>query len=708
MVVANSVITEARFGLVNLSGARFSIYVVKTILVPPLLVFACLAVLTQDSWSQLPASLTNGLVARYTFSNNASNSFGPGGNAVPAGDFAYLQGGGVRITGDLGEHASLGGGYIELPVASYGISSNFTFNLIMKDVTHTKYWGEVLLYWGIDGPGRKVVFIDAKPTNNWGWGQIGPGYPEYVQFGVTANHWATNIPSVLSSVDSSFFDQKRLITAVKSSSNISLYLDGVLVGEATNSEALPSESVMHIGRHTWTESGGGTTTALSASIFEFSAYNRALSSSEVAALYHTQALTGDPDNDGVNNYREAADGTDPNDPNSFNPLSKGLVAYYPFDGNANDESGYGRDGKVINAIPGNGRTCKTNESLYFNGVSYVAIPDPVGTSSTGSIALWFKADSWIPAVGGPGYPHGPWLVAASGTNALHEGPGGVGLGDYFNLGSHLADAGSSNVVFGSFYHWDGWRWADSGYVPSGKSWDSVVATWSSSHLTIYINGEKKGERATGGLLDFGQDFLTEGLKWHIGASAWPGTGFVGSIEDVRFYDRTLTESDAKQLYFFEAFSDRDRSFLASNPEVMGHYSQDQYNANRASGRSDVTTNPSAFNLFTQTQFEANYNSGRLAGRADVTNAPTSFGLFSSNSVPNLRFTAGRAVSFSLAMPGEWTRYTQSESLPKGWSFNTNTGVLRGRIPMRGTSKAVITPSSPTNSGAPITIEFQPR
>ena len=50
---------------------------------------------------------------------------------------------------------------------------------------------------------------------------------------------------------------------------------------------------------------------------------------------------GDFDNDGVNDYREGKDGTDPNDPSSFNPLSKGLVAYYTFDGNANDESGYG-------------------------------------------------------------------------------------------------------------------------------------------------------------------------------------------------------------------------------------------------------------------------------------------------------------------------------------------------------------------------------
>jgi hypothetical protein len=166
----------------------------RKISVLPVLVFGWLVIFVSGGLAQLPGSLTNGLVARYTFFHSASNNFGPGGDAVPAGDFTYLEGGGVRITGDLGEHASLGGGYIELPVTSYGISSNFTFNLIVKDVTHTKYWGETLLYWGIDGPGRKVVVIDAKPTNNWGWGQLGPGYPEYVQFSVTkiANGFGLN------------------------------------------------------------------------------------------------------------------------------------------------------------------------------------------------------------------------------------------------------------------------------------------------------------------------------------------------------------------------------------------------------------------------------------------------------------------------------------------------------------------------------------
>ncbi|NBT49934.1 MAG: DUF5011 domain-containing protein, partial [Actinobacteria bacterium] len=55
----------------------------------------------------------------------------------------------------------------------------------------------------------------------------------------------------------------------------------------------------------------------------------------------TNPYQRDSDNDGVTDVMEVADGTNPNSSSSFNPLSKGLVAYYPFNGNANDESGNG-------------------------------------------------------------------------------------------------------------------------------------------------------------------------------------------------------------------------------------------------------------------------------------------------------------------------------------------------------------------------------
>jgi hypothetical protein len=70
----------------------------------------------------------------------------------------------------------------------------------------------------------------------------------------------------------------------------------------------------------------------------------------LALRFQPQSGPPDSDGDGVNDFREIRDVTDPNDPNLFNPLSKGLVAYYPFDGNANDESGFQETAKLsVNA-----------------------------------------------------------------------------------------------------------------------------------------------------------------------------------------------------------------------------------------------------------------------------------------------------------------------------------------------------------------------
>jgi uncharacterized repeat protein (TIGR02543 family) len=51
----------------------------------------------------------------------------------------------------------------------------------------------------------------------------------------------------------------------------------------------------------------------------------------------------DTDGDGVNDYREGKDGTNPNNAYSFDPRSKGMVAYYRFNENFNDESGFQND-----------------------------------------------------------------------------------------------------------------------------------------------------------------------------------------------------------------------------------------------------------------------------------------------------------------------------------------------------------------------------
>jgi len=117
---------------------------------------------------------------------------------------------------------------------------------------------------------------------------------------------------------------------------------------------------------------------------------------------------------------------------------------------------------------------------------------------------------------------------------------------------------------------------------------------------------------------------------------------------------------------------------------------------------NVVTNASFFGLYTQNQFNAN----RTAGRADVTNKPSDYKLVALTNVPTIRVATKISNTFTVSMPGTWTRYAQS-GMPSGWSFNTTNGLLRGKMPRSGVPSVRVTPYRGSVVGAPITIQFQP-
>ena len=78
-------------------------------------------------------------------------------------------------------------------------------------------------------------------------------------------------------------------------------------------------------------------------------------------------------------------------------LNNGLVAYYPFNGNANDESGNGNNGNVNGAILTNDRNGNSNKAYAFDGVDdYISVP---GSNSI-SIQTNFSSSVWIYMDGG--------------------------------------------------------------------------------------------------------------------------------------------------------------------------------------------------------------------------------------------------------------------------------------------------------------------
>ena len=75
----------------------------------------------------------------------------------------------------------------------------------------------------------------------------------------------------------------------------------------------------------------------------------------------------DTDGDGFRDGLEASTGSNINDPTST-PFNHGLVAWYPFDGNASDMSGNGNHGTVNGATLGADRHGSAGKAYSFDGV----------------------------------------------------------------------------------------------------------------------------------------------------------------------------------------------------------------------------------------------------------------------------------------------------------------------------------------------------
>src|SRR5689334_10454257 len=75
-------------------------------------------------------------------------------------------------------------------------------------------------------------------------------------------------------------------------------------------------------------------------------------------------------------------------------LTQGLMAYYPFNGNANDASGNANHPSVTNATLTADKAGSPNSAYRFNGIdNYIRIPNrpTLNTTNKISLSVWVKA-----------------------------------------------------------------------------------------------------------------------------------------------------------------------------------------------------------------------------------------------------------------------------------------------------------------------------
>lgn len=282
-----------------------------------------------------------------------------------------------------------------------------------------------------------------------------------------------------------------------------LYRDGALVATENDADASPlgSESslaTLRIGR-----SGGFQ--AFNGKIDNFRIYRRALSAADVAAL-------------------RAADLT-PLPPVPEVDLAHGLVAHYPFDGDANDFSGNNLHGSAQGATLAVGVTGSANTAYDFDGAATIDVPhSPLLTFSPTnpvSFSIWAQARS---------------------TGAAHlfgKRDASSGAANYQLLFDSRGFTFHGNPFSGGIF--------DSN-PPPPNAWVHLVCTWDGIESRIYRNGLPVVTNVGPAATPLGSETSTPLV---IGGSA-TFQRFDGRLDNFRVYNRALSPNNVSELFALES------------------------------------------------------------------------------------------------------------------------------------------------------------
>jgi len=228
-----------------------------------------------------------------------------------------------------------------------------------------------------------------------------------------------------------------------------------------------------------------------------------------------------------------------------NTLTNGLVAYYPFNGNAADESGTGNNGTVIGAQLATDRFGKPSAAYSFNGTNqYISIADSPSLNPPSAISL----SAWIK----PTEPRGQGGIVSKFASAEN---GTVGqwemTAQMVSTPSGVQEAFTTDVGFnGDPFNGHGLR-VDYVTPQVDGLWHHLMMTYNGSVLLLWRDG-KVVASASGGdgtlmvyaqAVDIGRFF-----HGHMGSASH----FAGLIDDIRIYNRALSAAEAAALYAFES------------------------------------------------------------------------------------------------------------------------------------------------------------
>jgi hypothetical protein len=205
------------------------------------------------------------------------------------------------------------------------------------------------------------------------------------------------------------------------------------------------------------------------------------------------------------------------------PFGNGLIAYYPFNGNADDQSGNAYNATVVGAKLVLDRFSATNSAYRFIQASdHLVVPVDFKNSQKITVSGWVKFDTQ-----NKGQSFFNLIGPFHGINLSYDPNGAF----QFFVGGN---AGSAYALYYA--------------TPPTNTWHLYTGTYNGQTAKLFIDGVLvASQNFTGDIL-----YTDTWPSWIGNYSPDPSMPLQGSIDDMRFYNLALSNQEVENLYNYEA------------------------------------------------------------------------------------------------------------------------------------------------------------
>ena len=262
-----------------------------------------------------------------------------------------------------------------------------------------------------------------------------------------------------------------------------------------------------------------------------------LSDINTRVLYNFNSINNNivPDLSGNNNNLTLQNGAslDTDAPYTINPSlpgyipTAGLVAYYPFNGNANDASGNGNNGTANGATLTTDKIGSLNSAYSFDGNDWIESTIssiPIG-SSPRTISIWTNATNTTNTSGRTAFHYG--INTTNNRFCLLQWP-------LQPVVVAQANDACSNC--------SGTTTINPSSVQSNQ-WNNFIVTYDGTTMKFYINGVISFQSARTYNTTYSNFKIGKSIDTHLS-----GEYFTGKLDDIGIWNRALTQSEITALY----------------------------------------------------------------------------------------------------------------------------------------------------------------